>query len=233
MSQAFHVGADDGEEYWIKTLQGVDPQYRPSVAAEQVIARVGALLGIAVVQPYLVAVPTGMTLPPLRDGTRVQPGVAHATRAHASCTEDKNIPQRLTEDDNRRRHVGVWALVDLARGADLQYLYDASAANAIISHDHGLYACGTGGLDVAIMVATVSTPGQAPPDASGLDQAEVDLMATRLEGLADDSIGDILNLVPTAWPVTNEQLGTLGWFLSQRAPEVAVRLRALAPKGGS
>lgn len=228
MSHAFKVGADDNEEYWIKTLEGVEPSQQPSLALEQVIARVGLVLGASVVQPYLVQIPVGMKLPTMSNGRVAQPGIAHATRSYAACFEEKTPPGRRTEDDNKRRQVGIYALIDLARGADFQYLYDSQNNNAIVSHDHGLYACCTGTMEVAAMIANVAVPVPPPGgDTLGLDAAEVIRVADRLGALAQSEIGDILNLVPSTWPVSDDQLGTLGWFLHQRAGGVASRLRAM------
>lgn len=225
MSHAFKVGADDGNEYWIKTLEGVEPHHRPSLALEQVISRFGVLLGIAVVQPYLVRIPDGMKLPTMSNGRDAQPGLAHASRAYEACVERKAPPERRSEDDNRRRHAGIFALLDLARGADLQYLYDANADGAIISHDHGLYVCHTGTMDVAAMIATVADPGIRGGDATGLDAAEIERVADRLDACTANELVSIVNLVPPEWPVTDEQVGTLAWFLHSRAKPVALRVR--------
>ncbi len=229
MSHAFKVGADDNNEYWIKTLEGVEPHHAPSLALEQVISRLGVLLGISVVQPYLVRIPVGMKLPTMSNSRDAQPGLAHAARAYESCVEKKAPPERRNEDDNRRRHVGIFALLDLARGGDLQYLYDANAYGAIVSHDHGLYVCQTGTMDVTAMIAAVADAGVSGGDSAGLDVAEINRLADRLDGLTAAEVLGIVNLVPPEWPVTDEQLGTLAWFLYTRAKPVAARVRGYLP----
>ncbi|MBI1378654.1 MAG: hypothetical protein GC157_14420 [Frankiales bacterium] len=229
MSRAFKVGCDDDQEYWIKTLEGVDPSQRASLVLEQVVGRVGLLLGVAVVPPHLVRIPVGMDFPELGNGRAVLPGVAHASVSFSSVVEKKAVPDHRGDDDNKRRHAGIFALADLARGSDPQYLYDTSADNSIFSHDHGLYACNTGQLDVQAMVASVDQPGMSCGDPVGLDTAELERLADRLGSIAESEIAPILNLVPSDWPVSDEQLGTLGWFLFERAANVAVRLRGLMP----
>ena len=168
-----------------------------------------------------------MPFPDLGNGRQVQSGVAHATLDNPSVVEKKALPDHRGDDDNRRRHVGIFALVDLARGTDLQYLYDTSADHAILSHDHGLYACQTGQLEVTSMMATVDDPGTSCGDPSGINGVEVGRLAGRLEALTESDILAIVNLIPPDWPVADEQLGTLGWFLHHRACGVAARLRAL------
>lgn len=227
MSRAFRVGCDDDQEYWIKTLDGVEPPQRPSLVLEQVIGRVGRLLDVAVLAAHLVRIPNGMRFPDLGNGRQVQAGVAHATLNNPAVIEKKAVPDHRSDDDNKRRHAGIFALVDLARGADLQYLYATSADYAIFSHDHGLYACQTGQLDVARMIATVNDPSTSCGDPAGLDSSEVERLADRVESVAESDLVAVLNLVPSSWPVTDEQLGTLGWFLHERTSGVATRLRAL------
>jgi hypothetical protein len=227
MSRAFKVGCDDNREYWIKTLQGVEPGQRPSLALEQVLGRVGMMLGISVVPPHLVRIPVGMAFPDLGNGRQVEPGIAHATLSFSSVVEKKTQPDHRSDDDNRRRHAGIFALVDLARGSDLQYLYDSSAENSILSHDHGLYACQTGQLDVGAMIAAVDQPALSCGDPAGLDGPELERLAVALETVAASDIIAILNLIPSDWPVSDEQLGTLGWFLCERAGRAAANLRDL------
>jgi hypothetical protein len=228
MSRAFRIGCDDGQEYWIKTLDGVDPSQRASLVLEQVVGRVGRLLDVAVLAPHLVRIPAGMPFPDLGNGRQVQAGIAHATLNNPAVVEKRSAPDHRSDDDNKRRHAGVFALVDLARGTDLQYLYDTSADYAILSHDHGLYACQTGQLDVTTMVAAVNNPGASCGDSAGLDRMEVVRLADRLEAVTESDLMAILNMVPSSWPVSEEQLGTLGWFLHERAHGVSARLRALS-----
>lgn len=83
-------------------------------------------------------------------------------------------------------------------------------------------------LDVAALIAGVTAPAISCGDATGLDQGELERLAERLESLSESEIIGILNVVPSVWPVTDEQLGTLGWFLYERAAGVANRVRSLS-----
>lgn len=52
-------------------------------------------------------------------------------------------------------------------------------------------------------------------------------MSVALEKINRDALVNILCGVPASWPVSNDDLEALGWFLEYRAPSVASRIRAL------
>ncbi|MEV6983969.1 hypothetical protein AB0M95_22300 [Sphaerisporangium sp. NPDC051017] len=66
-----------------------------------------------------------------------------------------------------------------------------------------------------------------PDVPNGLAPEAVEAVAEALETIDRDALVKILRAVPASWPVSDEALATLGWFLEHRAPAVANRLRAL------
>jgi hypothetical protein len=126
--------------------------------------------------------------------------------------------------------VGVYALFDWCFGADQQWLYDLDADRMIYSHDHGLYLppAGQGYLSVTGMQGVVDTAHELPDPPAGLSRAALETTADALEAVNSGNLASILNSVPASWPVTDDELAAVGWFLERRAPGVAARLRALA-----
>jgi hypothetical protein len=53
-------------------------------------------------------------------------------------------------------------------------------------------------------------------------------VANALEHVERESLVQVLRSIPASWPVSDEDLEALGWFLERRAPAVASRVRVLA-----
>jgi hypothetical protein len=223
-SAPLKVAADDGSVYWVKTQQCC-PAGGSSLAIEQVLGRLAKMLDISVVTPPLVYLPSelGVTI----RGVQLVSGYAHGTLAIGSCFELRQAPDFRDQDDNGRRHTGLYALYDWACGSDPQFLYDQDDDNATYSHDHGLYLCGDGHIDPSRLASRVSADHPALGPATGLSQSAIDDYADRLEAVSRDDVVSVLNWVPTSWPVSDDQLETLGWFLVERAPLTASHLRQL------
>ena len=60
-----------------------------------------------------------------------------------------------------------------------------------------------------------------------LDPTEIQHLAERLEAMTRSELADVLQCVPGDWPVSDEELEALGFFLERRAPGVASRMRSL------
>ena len=141
--------------------------------------------------------------------------------------EDRALRSR-DRDDNRRRHVGVYALYDLCWGGDDQWLYSASEDDALYGHDHGWYLPPTGpSWSSEELLASVDVPHQAPYPVAGLDRDEIDRVCQRLRMMVREELADVLRRLPPEWPLEDEELEVLGWFLEKRA-----HLRLLAAWNG-
>ena len=137
-SGSFLVAADDGKRYWCKPLNN---QQGPRVPiTEQIVARFGALIGVAVCEPQLVLL-DGIVGYEFRAGRFVEPGWAHGSLAVQPVLETRALENR-SDDDNRVRQAGFFALHDWLAGSDAQWLYDTSSDNMYFSHDHGFYLTG-------------------------------------------------------------------------------------------
>lgn len=228
-SGPFRALASDGESYFVKSLATCPPGQEASLVIERVVAAVGGLIGAPVCHTTLIRIPDDLEGHEVRLGAPLTAGLAHASRAleHADEMGRPNLYAR-SQDDNARRHVGVYALFDWCCGADQQWLYDLDADRTIYSHDHGLYLppVGTGTLDADALRGGVAYVSELPDAASGLSAAAVDDVATALERLTPADLVAVMRSVPASWPVDDVVLAALAWFLEQRASGVATRLRA-------
>jgi len=229
-SGPFRATASDGNDYFVKSLDTTPPGESASLAVEFVVPEVGHLIGAPVCRTSLIKIPPEIAGWEPRPGKPLQAGLAHASRA-LERADEQGRPQLAAraQDDNRRRHVGVYALYDWCYGSDAQWLYDLDNDRTLYSHDHGLYfpPAGKGGWTIPDLVASVDVPSELPDPRDGLSHTAIHQVAAALDAVNRASLVPILNRVPASWPVTDNELDALGWFLERRAPAVAQRLRAL------
>jgi len=139
-SGSFLVLADDGRRYWCKSLNNFQGQRVP--ITEQIVGRLATLIRAPACEVELVRV-DAIAGWEFRPGTaRVgEPGWAHGSVAVDPAIETRALEHRI-DDDNRRRHAGIYALCDWLAGSDVQWLYGVEEDNAYYSHDHGYYLTG-------------------------------------------------------------------------------------------
>jgi|SRR5215475_8309572 len=236
-SGPIRVIGSDQNEYFVKCLEACpDDLQRKSLVIEQVVAEVGKLIGAPVCETSLIRVPEELAGLRVRSGMSLATGLARASRA-LDRADEYGRPSLYARhrDDNRRRHVGIYALFDWCMGSDQQWLYDLDEDRTIYSHDHGLYLppTGFGFYTIDALKAEVSSPSTLPDAPSGLDAGAIEQVAKALEAVSRGNLIRVLNHVPASWPATDEELEALGWFLERRAPAVATRLRDLCSKAGA
>ncbi|HUW78881.1 MAG TPA: HipA family kinase [Candidatus Nanopelagicaceae bacterium] len=222
------VLGSDRRIYFVKTMETLAAQYRQSIAIEQIVARVGQLIGASVCEASLIRIPDDFIGYQIKPAVKFEFRHAHASLAVENAVEVRTNLEHRHLDDNKSRHVGVYALYDWCFGHDPQWLHEKDNAYAMVSHDHGLYFPNClGAIDQSALRLQVNTPNPFTDSAKGLNRVEVEVIADKLDSLRRGDILDILNQIPASWPVTNEDLEVLGWFLEERAKPVADRLRAL------
>ncbi|MEV6342959.1 hypothetical protein [Actinoplanes sp. NPDC051851] len=227
-SSPFRALATDYQQYFVKCLEACPSGQGAAIAVELVVAEVGRLIDAPVCTTSLIRIPEGLDME-IRPGVNLSPGLAHASLALRNADE-RGRPRlsSRTRDDNRRRHVGIYALYDWCFGADPQWLYDLNRDHTIYSHDHGLYfpPADHGFWTRADLEAAADLPHELPDPRGGLDSEQVTLVASKLEAVTQSQLAAIMQSVPSSWPVSDDDLEALGWFLEHRAPAVAERLRA-------
>jgi hypothetical protein len=223
-SGTFLAVTSDRQRWWVKpqnNLQG--PRV---IVAENVVGRVGALIGAPVCEVAVVIIPEELVGWEFRPGAKLEAGLAHASLAVSDAQELRQLEYR-DRDDNHRRHAGVFALYDWCWGADDQWLHCESDDRKLYSHDHGMYLPDGPAWSEASLLAQVDEAHPLGYTARGLDADALIGFADRIETISREEIAKIMSSVPASWPASDGELEALGFFLERRAPAVAARLRAL------
>jgi hypothetical protein len=224
-SGSFLVAADDGRRYWCKTLNNFQHPRVPT--NEQLVARFGVLIGAPVCEPQLVAIPAALVGWEIRPGSGrlLEEGWAHGSLAADPAVETRDLTDR-SRDDNARRHAGLYALHDWLAGQDAQWLMVGADAE-FHSHDHGHYFPGGPGWTIASLQQAAGAAFPLGFPAAGLDGAELNRLAERLEATTEQELAEIVSKVPPDWPVDDQELEALVDFAYGRREAAAGRLRGL------
>lgn len=219
------MAADDGRRYWCKTVNNLQHPRVP--VNEQIVARLGLLIGAPVCEPMLVRIPADLAGWEFREasGRRLEEGWAHGSRAVDPAVETHDLARR-SSDDNPRRHAGIYALYDWLGGSDPQCL-TVGPDGTYYSHDHGHYLPGGPGWTVASLQQAAASPHELRIPATGLSAAELDRLASRLTAVTEQEVVDCVSNLPREWPVQDDELEALVDFVYGRREAVAQRLRDL------
>jgi hypothetical protein len=183
------------------------------LVAEHVVARLGQLLEAPVGEVTLLEIPPALQTHPAV--SQMGLGTAHATRFIAHITERAGLTYHNVPD-NRSRFARLCVLYSLTVAQDHQLFYGTAAPNLVYSLDHGhFFPSGP-----AWTAASVNGAPQARVDAwfaaAALTNAELADARTRLEGITDVDIANILAGPPPDWPFIAEERSALGNFLKTR-----------------
>ena len=221
-SGAFLGSDSHNKQWWVKPLN--NKQGERVVITEAIVGTVGRLIGAPVCQTAIVRIPDSLQGQKLGRGLRLEPGLAHASRKVDAADEYRFLRYR-DRDQNRVRHAGVFALYDWCWGGDDQWLYSGAADCELFSHDHGYYLPDVGpSWSEDSLMAHVDQPHPLRASTDGLDRTEIIRLASELRKLDATSLVESLRMIPQQWPVTDEELECVGWFLQRRAKAVANRL---------
>jgi hypothetical protein len=224
-SGTFLAVDSDGAQWWVKPLN--NRQGERVTVTEAIVGAVGRLIGAPVCETRIVRLPSEIAGWEFRAGSKIEPGFAHASAAVAGAQEDRSLQFR-DRDANAARHAGAVAIYDWCWGGDDQWLYAEPEDRRLYSHDHGWYLPEEGpAWSVGTLVAHVDESHFPAWSVEGLDTAELNRLVGALEGLARSALTEALLGIPASWPVSDEELETVGWFLERRSGGVAARLMTL------
>ncbi len=223
-SGSFMVLGEDEVRYWCKSVNNFQSPRLP--VTEQIVGRLGSLIGAPVCDCKLISLDeiTGWEI---RHGTgrMIEAGYAHGSRAVEPTLETRELKYR-SDDDNSRRHCGLYALSDWLYCGDLQWLRATDQENAYYSHDHGFFLTGLDWTRESL-AARGAEQGPITLDPNQLDPGELHRLADVLEGLDSPDIESAISGLPVSWSVSDEELAAVAHFANMRKAPVAARLRAL------
>ena len=224
-SGVFLAADSDNDQWWVKPLNNL--QGERVATTEAIVGAAGRLIGAPVCETEVVVIPDELRGWEFRRGSSLDPGLAHASRAVRMASESRDLLYR-NDDDNRRRHAGMFALYDWCWGGDDQWLYSRSDDNCLFSHDHGWYLPEVGPTwNEVTLTDRVDQPHVPRWSTDGLDHTELIRLAQRLRVLGAEQLAALLRSIPSVWPVSDVELECVGWFLQRRSEPVADRLERL------
>lgn len=211
-SGSFLVRADDGNRYWCKCLGNLQSPRVP--INEQLVGRLGRLLGAAVCDVSLIRIPEAVAGWEYRPGAKLVPGIAHASRAVEPVVETRQL-NHLTDDDNPRRLTTLKLLASLCCSGDPQWLCAVNEENRYYSHDHGHYFPNGPNWTVATLLAA---PTQAPgwPTSIKSDTGAEQEFIDRLRAVSVRDIAAVFGGLPSDWPITEQELVEMALYLDGR-----------------
>jgi hypothetical protein len=225
MAAPFMAASRDGRRWWVKPLN--NPMSPRVPVTELIVGLAGRLIQAPVCEVAVVKIPEEMAGEEYAHGATLEPGLASGSLHVPDVTEARRLHHR-SRDDNRRRHAGVFALHDWCWGEDDQWLYAQGEDDRTYSHDHGSFLPGGPDWTIESLVDCVDRPHRQRRDSADLDTDALDGYADRLDRLTREDLRGMLQGIPDEWPVEQDELEAVGWFLERRAPQVAGRLRELS-----
>jgi len=220
----FLGAGNDGHRYWIKPLNN---QQSPRVPiTEQIVGRIGTLIDAPVCSVKLIEITEECSDWEFMADRLLEPGIAHGSQ-QISGARDTYVLGNRRKDDNRTRHCYFMALYDWCWGDDAQWLEVPADDYSYYSHDHGFYLPpGTPDWSITSLLSAVDEPHELDDRIGDIDALTAVTVAGKIEAVTRSQICQALSAVPSTWPVTDEELETVGFFLEARAAGVANRLRS-------
>jgi hypothetical protein len=129
-SGSFPAEASDGQQWWVKPPN--NRQGSKVIITEHLIGSLGKLIGAPTCEVAIARIPAEIADFEFVPGQQLVAGLTHASRGVNNAQELRALDYRQ-QDDNRRRHAGVFALYDWCWGGDPQWLCD-------VGDDHKFYA---------------------------------------------------------------------------------------------
>jgi hypothetical protein len=213
------------DRYWVKPLNNFQS---PRVCVnEQIVGRAAALLCDLAPVVKTIRIPPGIAGWEFRSGRELKEGIAHGSRAVSNATETRTLENR-DKDDNERHHAEVLGIYDWCWGGDAQWLTDQAADQRCYSHDHGHYFPGGPAWTAQELEKRVDDPNTFHYQGRGFTRQILTEIADKFDAISHAQIVSVLKAIPSSWPVTDQELESVGFFLERRARSVGFRLRERA-----
>ena len=217
--------ADDGNRYWVKPLN--NPQGPKVPVTEQIVGRIGLLIDAPVCEVRTIEIPDAIAQGNWKYAPNqpLEPGIAHASQNVGNANEQRGSLSHYNDDRNSQRFPYFLALYDWCWGGDAQWLYVESDDNQYYSHDHGWYLPPKGATWTKDAIQDKKDePHVLQCQEQNLESNAVEEVVGALQDVDRNDILATLSTIPTSWNVTDEGLEAVGYFLENRAPQVADRL---------
>lgn len=215
------VGCDDGNLWVLKGLQN-----QRAIVNEQVVARIGALIGAPVCEVDIIELPQELCAlePQLAD---VAPGLGHGVR-YVADTSDREGVKHTAEPGNVPRFAALQVLYTLTHAGDHQLIYSTIAPHIVYSVDHGHFFPSGPNWTVNTLAACPPVQQLDPTFAAcGIAANELKVIRPVLAAATDEKLQEIVGSVPAAWGIGDAERSSMHDFLVRRRGEVLTILDLL------
>lgn len=213
-SKPVAVRCDDGETYVAKSIQPGNAGMKTGVTAEQVVARLGRMIGAPVPEVVYVDVPQEM-IDNQPEMAHMAPGLAHGLKMIPNCSEREGI-DAVTSERNKKAYGRLAVLYGWCHAGDHQLVKTLDADADVYSVDHGHFFPGGPAWNAASLAGA---PGPAVPDPQFAAHADADAQAealTHAGNADDDTLAKVVGSSRPEWGVPIEDLVALAKFVSAR-----------------
>lgn len=212
------VVCDNGKNYYIKGMVSNRPLLGRALVSEQVVGRIGLLIGAPVANVELVELPHDL----IRVNPAIAPmlpGICHGSEEIKDVSADRSPIAHTAIVENRARFALLAILYGLCVAQDHQYVYSQAEPRLVHSFDHGHFF--PGGPEWTIQSLTAPLPDPIAPDINiyatcSFSNEEMEIAADQLRHLTDQRLASILASPSAEWGVPVSDRGVMGVFLAQR-----------------
>jgi len=229
-SNPVYLQCDDDKTYVVKPLRK-DAEQGRMLFNDQVIARLGALVGAAVPPVALVAIPQALidvNPHPQQGMGHCQAATSHGSELIKDVSERIDQFQHVADDDNKNRFKLLGVLHAWIGFSDRQFLYEISDPFRVSAVDHGHFFPNGPNWTLASL-ANAAAPAVAADLVAACSLAPNDLRAgcAALAQATDHEIARILAVPPPEWGVKIDERIGVAKYLSERRE---ILLKAYAPE---
>jgi hypothetical protein len=147
--------------------------------------------------------------------TRFSGGPAHASTFIDGLVELRHVAHQV-HPLNRSRFALLFMLFSWTSASDHQFMYELQPPNLVYSHDHGLFFTGAHGWSPGILAGAHVPQFDGPLGALSFTPAELAAGRQELQSVTDEEIAAVVNSVPAAWGVGQNDLSALIAYLCAR-----------------
>lgn len=206
------VRCNDGNQYVIKGQQ----KGGRALVTEQVVARLGAIIGAPVVPVSIVDLPPDL----VKDDSELShmpAGLCHGCRYVPKCTD-----KAWVRPNDLAPYRASFALLAMLYGwvipDDHQVIYSTVPPPALYSVDHGHFLPGGPGTWNAgtLAAAPIAAPDARIVNDCQLTQTELEAAVTPLRGVTNESLAEIVAVSPRDWLPSIDDRVALAEYLAAR-----------------
>jgi hypothetical protein len=206
---------DDGQTYVVKALQNNNPLMGRVMVTEQVVARIGLLIGAPVSGVALVDVPAALisTQPEMQ---HLNHGVAHGSKFMAEVTEQMGLEP--AHPLNRDRFARLAVLYGWVSASDLQFVYNKVEPRLVHSVDHGHFLVGGPNWTLTSLAQpSIAQLDATVTNACSLTSEEKDNAVRYLFNIDNHAVAEIVSIPPVEWGFADdERVAFLDYLLRRR-----------------